>query len=138
MDTYINPDRARFARFKDLPRDTPVHMLNLVRLHARARYEDGREATGAEAYAAYGRESGPIFRRLGGRILWSGQPHLMLIGPESETWDLAFVAAYPTGQAFVDMIRDAEYQRAAVHRTAAVLDSRLIRMDPGKAGAGFG
>lgn len=134
---HINPDRARFALFKDLPRDQPVHMLNLVRLRDQARYEDGRTATGAEAYAAYGRESGPIFRRLGGSILWSGRPELMLIGPEAERWDIAFVAAYPSGQAFIDMIRDAEYQRAAQHRTAAVADSRLIRMAPGTPGAGF-
>lgn len=138
MDSFIDPDRARFGRFKDLPRDRPVHMLNLVRLRERAAYADGRVATGAEAYAAYGRESGPVFRRLGGRILWSGRPELMLIGPEAEAWDIAFVAAYPTGQAFIDMIRDADYQRAAQHRTAAVRDSRLIRMAPGGAAESFG
>ncbi|WP_068304019.1 DUF1330 domain-containing protein [Pararhodobacter sp. CCB-MM2] len=137
-EPQINPDRARFGLFKDLPRDRPVHMLNLVRLRAEAAYDDGRKASGAEAYAAYGRESGPIFRRLGGTILWSGKPELMLIGPMDEAWDLAFVAVYPTGQAFIDMIRDADYQRAAQHRTAAVADSRLIRMTPGEAGAGFG
>jgi hypothetical protein len=58
-------------------------MLNLVRLHAQARYPDGRKATGAEAYAAYGRESGPVFTRLGGRIVWQGKFELMLIGPSS-------------------------------------------------------
>lgn len=138
MDTYINPDRARFGRFKDLPRDAPVHMLNLVRLRERAVYDDGSAATGAEAYATYGRESGPIFRRLGGTILWSGRPELMFIGPEAEAWDMAFVAAYPTGQAFIDMIRDADYQRAARHRTAAVADSRLIRLAPGGVAEEFG
>lgn len=137
-EPHINPDRARFGQFKDLPRDRPVHMLNLVGLREQAVYADGRQASGVEAYAAYGRESGPIFRRLGGVIMWSGKPELMLIGPEAEAWDLAFIAQYPTGQAFIDMIRDADYQRAAVHRTAAVRDSRLIRLAPGEAGAGFG
>ena len=46
-----------------------------------AAYPDGRKATGAEAYAAYGRESGPVFERLGGRIVWQGRFELMLIGP---------------------------------------------------------
>ena len=59
----------------------PIHMLNLVRLRAEAAYPDGRKATGAEAYAAYGRESGPVFERLGGRIVWQGRFELMLIGP---------------------------------------------------------
>ncbi|MCC0076937.1 MAG: DUF1330 domain-containing protein [Rhodobacter sp.] len=138
MDSHINPDRARFAAFKDLPRDEPVQMLNLVRFRAQAAYEDGRAATGRQAYAAYSRESGPIFAALGGRILWSGRPQLMLIGPEAEAWDVAFVAAYPSGQAFIDMIRDPAYQKAALHRTAAVADSRLIRMAPNPAGDGFG
>ena len=57
-------------------------MLNLVRLRAQAAYPDGRKATGAEAYAAYGRESGPVFERLGGRIVWQGRFELMLIGPQ--------------------------------------------------------
>ena len=139
MDTeHTNPDRARFALFRDLPRDQPIHMLNLVRLRDRAAYDDGRQATGAEAYAAYARESAPVFQRFGGRILWSGRPELMLIGPQTEAWDKAFIAAYPTGQAFIDMIRDADYQKAAQHRTAAVRDSRLLRLSPGKADGGFG
>lgn len=138
MDHHTNPDRARFALFKDLPRDEPIHMLNLVRLRARAAYDDGRDATGAQAYAAYGKASGPIFAALGGQIIWSAQPKLMLIGPADEAWDIAFVAAYPTGQAFIEMIRNPEYQKAAVHRTAAVEDSRLIRTAPKPGGAGFG
>ena len=136
MDHHTNPDRARFALFKDLPRDAPIHMLNLVRLRDRAVYDDGRQATGAEAYQAYGRESGPIFAALGGRIVWSANPRLMLIGPMDEGWDVAFVAAYPSGQAFIDMIRNPDYQKAAVHRTAAVADSRLLRTDPVAQGDG--
>lgn len=141
MTAYLNPDRARFQRFKDLPRDEPVHMLNLVRFRDRAAYADGTEATGREAYAAYSRETTPILKALGGRIVWSGQPQCMLIGPEpgtGEEWDVAFIAEYPTGQAFIDMIRDPEYQKAAMHRTAAVADSRLIRMKPNATGEGFG
>ena len=114
-------------------------MLNLVRLRAEAVYDDGRQATGQEAYARYAALSGPIFRALGGRIVWSARPELMLIGPATgEGWDLAFVAEYPGGQAFIDMIRNPDYQAAAVHRTAAVAESRLIRMAPNPAGEGFG
>jgi len=137
MTQYIDPTRDTFAQFKDLPRDQPIHMLNLVHLRALATYPDGTIATGAEAYAAYGKASGPVFRRLGGRILWSGKPELMLIGPRSEAWDIAFVAVYPTGQAFIDMIRDPEYREAVVHRQAAVKTSRLIRMAPSEAAEGF-
>jgi hypothetical protein len=55
---HIDPTKEVFAQFKANDRPGPIHMLNLVRLRAQAAYPDGRKATGAEAYAAYGRESG--------------------------------------------------------------------------------
>ena len=138
MIGHVDPDRDRFAQFKDLPRERPIHMLNLVRLRAQAAYADGRVATGLEAYRAYGRESGPVFRRLGGRQVWSGRPELVLIGPAQERWDIAFIAEYPSGAAFIEMLRDPVYREAVKHRQAGVEESRLIRMAPLAAGAGFG
>lgn len=138
MTGHVDPTRARFGAFRGLPEEGPIHMLNLVRLRDRAVYPDGREASGADAYRAYGRESGPIFRRLGGRIAWSGDFRLMLIGPEEERWDVCFIAQYPSAAAFVEMVKDPDYQNAVVHRQAAVADSRLIRLAPKPTGAGFG
>ncbi|MBK9083309.1 MAG: DUF1330 domain-containing protein [Rhizobiales bacterium] len=138
MIGHVDPDRDRFAQFKDLPRERPIHMLNLVRLRAQAAYPDGRIATGLEAYRAYGRESGPVFRRLGGRQVWIGRPELVLIGPAEERWDIAFIAEYPSGAAFIEMLRDPVYREAVKHRQAGVAESRLIRMAPLAAGAGFG
>jgi uncharacterized protein (DUF1330 family) len=129
MTGHIDPTKETFAAFRADDRPGPIHMLNLVRLRARAAYSDGREATGAEAYEAYGRESLPVFSRLGGKIVWRGRFELMLIGPAEERWDLAFIVA---------MIRDPVYREAVKHRQAAVEDSRLIRLKPGAAGVGFG
>ncbi|GLS33142.1 protein of unknown function [Mesorhizobium albiziae] len=138
MVGHIDPTREKFGAFRALPDDGPVHMLNLIRLRDRAEYADGREASGAQAYAAYGRESVPVFRGVGGRIAWSGDFRLMLIGPETERWDICFIAEYPSAAAFIAMVKDPEYQKAVIHRQAAVADSRLIRMAPKAAGAGFG
>lgn len=135
---HVDPTREKFGEFRRLEDNGPIHMLNLIRLRDEAAYPDGRQATGREAYAAYGRESGPIFRRVGGRIAWSGDFRLMLIGPEAERWDIAFIAEYPSGAAFVEMIKDPDYQQAVKHRQAAVLDSRLIRFGPKRSGEGFG
>jgi uncharacterized protein (DUF1330 family) len=139
MTNHIDPTKEDFALFKDLPRDEPIHMLNLVKLRERAAYPDGRQATGAEAYAAYGRDSAPVFQRVGGRIVWASAFELMLIGPEAgENWDRVFVAEYPSVGAFVEMLRDPAYREAVKHRQAAVADSRLIRLKPLSAGAHFG
>lgn len=131
-DSHIDPTRAQFEAFKDLDRDRPINMLNLVRFRDKAAYPDGhalagKGLSGAEAYANYGRTSAPVFQKLGGSILWRGRFETTLIGPDGEYWDAAFVARYPTGHAFLAMVSDPEYQIAVVHRQAAVLTSRLIR-----------
>jgi hypothetical protein len=38
MHGYVDPTRERFALFKELPRDQPIHMLNLVKLCEQAAY----------------------------------------------------------------------------------------------------
>jgi uncharacterized protein (DUF1330 family) len=138
MDGHVDPTKETFGRFKGLPTDRPIHMLNLVRLRAEAAYPDGRRASGRDAYRAYARESGPVFRRLGGEQIWIGRPELTLIGPEAETWDIAFIARYPSGAAFIEMLRDPAYRQAVKHRQAAVADSRLIRCAPLAPGLAFG
>ena len=135
---HIDPTKEAFAALKNLALDHPVDMLNLVKLKTYAEYQDGRKATGAEAYAAYGKESWPIFRKVGGSIIWSGSPEHIVIGPNNEDWNVAFIARYPTGQAFLNMVYDPAYQAIVFHRQAAVDTSRLIRMKPLESGAGFG
>ncbi len=135
---FIDPTKEAFARFREMQRPGPVHMLNLLKFREIAAYDDGTVASGEQAYENYARDSGPIFKRLGGRQVWAGKPELMLIGPDREDWDLAFIAEYPSKDAFVAMLRDPDYRKAVRHRQAAVADSRLIRMHPGQPGAHFG
>lgn len=137
MTCFVDPERDQFESFKQLRRDEPIMMLNLLRFRDKAEYADGRQASGAEAYAAYGRESAPVFRRVGGTIVWRGKPELMLIGPKDVVWDLVFVARYPTAAAFLEMVTDPDYRVAVQHRQAAVLDSRLIRTTESTIGEGF-
>jgi len=138
MEFHVDPTKERFGAFKAIERDGPIQMLNLVRFRDKAVYPDGRDVSGREAYRAYSRESGPVFKRLGGRQIWVGRPELTLIGPQTERWDIAFIAEYPSSTAFVEMLRDPVYRQAVKHRQAAVADSRLIRLEPGEPGAFFG
>nr|WP_272490736.1 DUF1330 domain-containing protein [Mesobacterium pallidum] len=125
-----------------MPRNTPIEMLNLVRLRTHAAYPEGHELhgtdlSGLDAYRNYGRDSGPVFARVGGSITWRGWPEAVLMGPASERWDLAFIARYPTAGAFFEMVTDPVYKSAVVHRQAAVRSSRLIRNAPIAGGEGF-
>lgn len=141
-DTFIDPSPANFAKFKALPRDEPIHMLNLLRYRPLAEYPEGHDHhgngwSGRRAYREYGATSGPIFRRVGGSIVWRGAFQTMVTGPEAMRWDDAFIAQYPNSAAFFEMIKDPEYQRAVINRTAALADSRLVRFQPGEGGEGF-
>ena len=143
MSVYIDPSRANFEAFKGLPRDEPIHMLNLLLYRALAEYPAGHENagkgwSGRRAYEEYGHTSGPIFRCVGGQIMWRGAFQCMVTGPEDRQWHDGFVAQYPNSAAFFEMIKDPDYQLAVVNRTAALVDSRLIRFKPGEVGGGFG
>jgi uncharacterized protein (DUF1330 family) len=143
-DAFIDPDRAAWEVFKALPKDRPIQMLNLIRLRPTADYPEGhpdhgKDLTGRDAYRAYGRTTAHIFKRVGGRQVWVGKPEVMVTGPQSEAWDLAFIAEYPSSEAFIAMVRDPEYRELVKHRTAGVADSRLLRLDPiADPGEGFG
>ena len=141
-DTYIDPSPANFVKFKALPRDEPIHMLNLLLYRDEAAYPEGHDHagkgwSGRRAYQEYGKTSGPIFREVGGEIVWRGVFQTMVMGPDDREWHDGFVAQYPNADAFFAMITNPEYQKAVVNRTAAVLDSRLVRFKPGQAGEGF-
>ena len=135
-DRYIDPGREAWEVFKGLPRDQPIHMLNLIRLRDRAEYpadhpNHGKDISGREAYREYGRTIAPHLARLNSRQVWAGAPQVMVTGPASEAWDLAFIVEYPGSQAFIDMVRDPDYRANVVpHRTAAVADSRLLCLSP--------
>jgi uncharacterized protein (DUF1330 family) len=143
MTGSIDPLRAQFDAFKALPRDTPIQMLNLIRLKPQADYPEGhpdhgKGLTGLDAYRAYGRTTAHIFARVGGKQVWVGRPEVVVTGPADEHWDLAFIAEYPGAGAFLAMVTDPEYRELVGHRQAGVEDSRLIRLAPMTPGEGFG
>lgn len=140
---HIDPEREAWEVFKSLPRGEPIHMLNLIKLKPKAEYpaghpDHGKDLSGLDAYRAYGRTSAEVFKRVGGRQVWAGKPQVMVTGPGSEAWDLAFIAEYPSADAFIEMVRDPGYREHVKHRTAGVADSRLLRLSPLEPGEGFG
>lgn len=129
---HIDPAPENWAQFKALPRDTPINMLNLIKLRELAEYPEGhanhgKGLTGREAYAIYKAGIAPIVAASGGGMVWQQPLECTVIGPPGE-WDEAFVMGYPNSGAFLAMVKDPHYSADVVpHRTAAVADSRLIR-----------
>lgn len=141
-ENYVDPSPETFAQFKALNRDTPILMLNMLRFNDQAEYPQNHpfakeSLTGKQAYGRYGKESGPVFARVGGQIVWRGDYEAMVIGPAQERWDAVFIARYPNAHAFLEMVTDPDYQRAVVNRQAAVATSRLIRLGETETGELF-
>lgn len=136
MTGYIDPSRENWQAFKDLPRDRPIHMLNLIKFRELAEYPEGhpnhgKGLTGREAYAIYKEGFQRVVANDGAAMVWHGPLECTVTGPAGE-WDEAFVMGYPDSVSFMKMVRNEEYIRDVVpHRTAAVADSRLIRFGEG-------
>jgi Domain of unknown function (DUF1330) len=132
MTGYIDPSRENWQAFKDLPRDTPIHMLNLIKFRDLAGYPEGHPnhgqgLTGREAYAIYKEGFQRVVAGQGAAMVWEAPMECVVTGPADE-WDEAFVMGYPNSAAFFAMVTDPGYKAEVVaHRTAAVKDSRLIR-----------
>ena len=106
VEKYVDPTRDAFRTFRSLTSESEIHMLNLIRLRHSALYPEGHERHGQavsaeEAYRAYGEESGPILKLVGGSIVYSANFEFVLIGPESEHWDIVFIAQYPSTDALL-------------------------------------
>jgi len=96
----------------------PVVMLNLLRFKP-----DG----GQERYMEYGVAVAPSLEKVGGRIVWAGEPASPLLGEQG--WDMVALVEYPSRQAFLEMIGSPEYQEIGHLRTEALELGELHPMD---------
>lgn len=130
MTRVIDPTPESFSALKrEVPPDTPIVMLNLLKFRQQASYpQDSGHApcSGREAYARYQAHANPAVRSVGGDLLWSGTALSHPIAPPDESWDEVLLVRYPSVQAFFGMVMDPEYQRQTVHRSAALEDARLV------------
>lgn len=102
--------------------DGPIFMVNLLKFKERAEYEDGRatDMTGREAYMIYGRAVMDILPKFGGKAVFAGDVTFLSLGKAEELWDEVAIGMYPRRGDMVRMSMSAEWQAAAVHRTAGL------------------
>jgi uncharacterized protein (DUF1330 family) len=135
----VEPTAAQMKSLQqDADRPGPIVMINLLRYRAQADYPTGVDAaacSGREAYQRYGAVALRKVASVGGKLIWAGSVANAVIAPEGEQWDDAILVHYPSRRAFLEMLSEAEYQAATVHRSAALADSRLLLTEPGAAAA---
>lgn len=117
------PNPEAFRALSEADDSVPVVMLNLLKFRARA--ADG-DRSGTQAYGDYGRQARTMIEDRGGRIVWQGRPEQVLIGGDSDDWDMLILVEYPSRKAFIEMVSSPSYREASGDRTSALERSALI------------
>ncbi len=125
IQTYINASRAQFKAFMELPVDTPLQMLNLLKFKETVA-ETGR--TGEAQYKAYMKAAMPFIQGSNAKVIFYGVPKFTVIGPEVLEWDKVLIVEYATKADFINMVTNPDYP--AHMRTLALADARLIFCEP--------
>ena len=134
----IHPTSAQFEQvIADSVTNTgPIRMINLLKFREHADYGDlpdpaqSGTSSGADAYARYGEVAMAEVQKVGGSQFYAGIADMVVIGPESESWDLVAIVEYPNRAAFLEMMSKPSYQACVFHRTAGLADTRIIMTTP--------
>lgn len=114
----VDPTGDDVSRFKTEDDGGPVVMLNLLRYKG----DEGRAS-----YRRYAESITPFLEKVGGEVIYAGDCATTLVGAPGHDWDTVLVVRYPSRQAFLDMVFDAEYQKVTHLRSegleAAVLEA---------------
>jgi len=131
-NTYLNPTQDSGARLFKKNIIGEVVMLNLIRLRDIADYSQApdlapeKPITGREAFQKYVDFTLPFLKKSGGDLLFLGSADYFFIGPFDEKWDVVMLVKQKSVADFFSFATNKEYGVGLNHRTAAVMDSRLL------------
>ncbi len=132
VENKLRPNAKQIAGFLLGDTKTAIHMVNLLKFKDRAQYKDGRQTdlTGKEAYQIYTEEVQEHLRKVGAKIIFSGEVSRLMLGEVEELWDMIAIAEYPSRKAMRSMIMDKEYQKSEEHRSAGLAGQLNIETKP--------
>jgi hypothetical protein len=131
-EKHLMPRQEAGRKFVMRQIEGSVVMLNLLRFRDIADYSDSPElmpkepVSGKQAYQLYIEHTLPFLIKSGGEILFMGEGGDFLIGPSSERWDAVLLIKQNNVNSFIAFESDKDYMKGIGHRTAALLDSRLL------------
>lgn len=134
MTTYLDPTPASGAALMRRGLTGPVVMLNLLKFRGTADYSANpalapdRPISGAAAFDRYVAHTAPFLAETGGEVIFMGSGGSFLIGPDNESWDRVMLVRQASVSAFMAFANHDAYLAGIGHRTAALLDSRLLPM----------
>jgi hypothetical protein len=136
--TYLDPTPETGAALFTRKISGSVTMLNLLRLRDTADYSDYPELnpelnncepiSGRDAFQRYIDHTQQFLTESGGELLYLGEGGNYFIGPQDERWDLVMLVKQNSLDDFLKFASNEDYLSGIGHRTAAILDSRILPM----------
>jgi hypothetical protein len=132
IDRFLEPTQTSGAELLKRNIAGGLVMLNLLRFKENADYSatpalaPDKPISGRAAFQRYIDHTLPLLRVSGGELLFLGHGGAFLIGPADERWDLAMLVKQRSLEAFFAFASNRAYLAGVGHRTAGVLDSRLL------------
>ena len=134
--TYIEPTQEAGVELFTRDIKGEVIMLNLLRFNEVADYSNHTELapeesiSGEQAYQRYMAHTAPFLKEHGGELMFMGKASSYFIGPSDEKWDFVMLVKQRSLQDFLAFASNTEYLAGIGHREAAIIDSRLLPIEP--------
>ena len=126
----IDKDYGMFLATRPPDEDGPIYMVNLMKYHDVAQYEEGETAaqplSGREADDQYNPSS--VLNKIGATIVFVGDVTSNHVGDED--WDRIAIVRYPTRKSFIDMQSRKDFGEKHVHKAAGMLRTTIVCCRP--------
>ncbi|PCJ70383.1 MAG: DUF1330 domain-containing protein [Rhodobiaceae bacterium] len=133
VENAMLPNEEQIKEWTSGSVEGPIVMVNLLKFHEKAQYEDGRDPglSGKEAYQRYGIAVSQLIEELGGKMIYGGAVTLTLIGEVENDWDMIALAQYPSRKVMLEMTMSPKYQEIEAHRDAGLAGQLNIETKAG-------
>ena len=126
----IDKEYGLFLATRPPEEDGPIYMVNLMKYHEVAQYDDGTGAgkniSGKEADDRYNPSS--ILNKIGADVVFYGDVVSNHIGDED--WDRIGIVRYATRKSFIDMQSRQDFGEKHVHKAAGMARTTLVCCRP--------
>ena len=125
MEEKLEPSENQLAKLISLSIETPLAVLNLFEFNTMANYQSGDPEYATSASEISGQEAFNLY----GDVVMQAPTEQILIGNEAANWHAAAIMYFPSRGAFLQMMSDANFQRASRHRKAALKNHYMIHLN---------
>ena len=126
----INKEYAMFLATRPPEEDGPIYMVNLMKYHEVAQYEEDagvdKAISGREADDRY--NPAKVLNKIGADIVFAGDVLKNHVG--TEDWDRIAVVRYATRKSFIDMQSRPDFGEKHKHKAAGMLRTIIVCCRP--------